>query len=842
MNLNNSELFDRLSFDTSQVPSNSLPESLLYPTEPLNRVILTNLSILYAVFSLALGFTWLFSLPICSLPLVISAWSLTVLAFLLLWVCYNSSISTVNMGRAMFVAATLACFILQRTIEHNYGLQYFLLLATSFYTSVLYRPSWVFDLVLCWSCLLVYAIAGERTAISLLLSTVCGGHSTVCLIYNSKQYKEWTAQQLLQTKMIDLWRCLNNASADGIIILSSFAQICYINLTALSTFHKSYSELTGKPISVLAPELEKFEFEAKEESKCIQHPGKYHKDLYELIAHYLDSAEELGVIKSCVGDSGRVLSIFCNSFITMDGRYYLLAIRDITQMKEIQCSRAKTILLSSLSHELKTPLNGVIDTLKWFVQSMDNITKEGLKIAYTSSQLLHNYVSNVLDYADHTNGRRLSVRINNRTDIRKVVRKVRDLYKKQIEVCKVALSTLVEANVPAFLKIDRKRVAQILINILGIALRYTYDGGVFLRISCSSSTLKITLDDTGAGLPFSINPEKLFKTSQDVDSTFCDSGIHLAATQLIVEAMGGSMHVHTSEGSGTKVSISLPASAFEKFSRTQVLSTKTEQLKSETFSGKESKWTTEYIEEMKEETESCNFDATYIDEFPDRSCTVNSMASYIFPPQDFKSHVPVELAFRKSLETKETTKCECSKVLVVDDNALNLYVIQEILKKYGLKSDKATNGREAIKMLMDSEKCSVCHGYKIVFMDCNMPIMNGLETAFKMRKLMEGGQIKSAPIIGNSAFNEGECLSKCESAGMSAFCKFQLAKNKVVPKPLTTNSIGNILKRYGILSKEVVAQGSMGSQSERYKIKRIQDVYTSYHQYVKDSFWLTIHG
>ena len=71
--------------------------------------------------------------------------------------------------------------------------------------------------------------------------------------------------------------------------------------------------------------------------------------------------------------------------------------------------------------------------------------------------------------------------------------------------------------------------------------------------------LRIVVEDTGVGLPFSIEPEKLFNTLSDVDPTFCDSGVQLATAQLIVKALGGTMDIQTEPKKGTRVLLLIPA-------------------------------------------------------------------------------------------------------------------------------------------------------------------------------------------------------------------------------------------------------------------------------------------
>ena len=239
----------------------------------------------------------------------------------------------------------------------------------------------------------------------------------------------------------DVWKALTDASADAVIILDT-NKIDYANASAFELFHKSATEVLGQPISVLASELKKLAFETKEDSKCVRFSGKYHNDFYELLNHYMCSTAELDLRRIIMSSKEKLLSVFCGVFRSASGKHYLISIRDVTRIKETECSRAKSILLSSLSHELKTPLNAVMDTLKWFLRSMDNITKDGLKVAYASSRFLHNYVSNVLDYADYTNGMSLTVK-SNAINIGKVIKKIKELYEMQVESCKVVFSVLV---------------------------------------------------------------------------------------------------------------------------------------------------------------------------------------------------------------------------------------------------------------------------------------------------------------------------------------------------------------------------------------------------------------
>jgi len=598
------------------------------------------------------------------------------------------------------------------------------------------------------------------------------------------EYKRKYQDRMNKSK---LWKSLCEASADGIILFSR-RKISYVNEIATKIFNKKVEELLDKDINVLTKQFKQLEFEQIEESKCIQAKEKYHSNLFELISHYMSANEYLGVQNFCMSNRNQLFNIFCNSFVFRDTKHYLLSLRDITRVKDMQSSQAKSILLSSLSHELKTPLNAIIDTLKWFVQSLDNITKKGLQIAYASSLLLRNYVNNVLDYAEYTQNKKIIIKTRP-TNFRSLISKVRVLFEEQIHSYKIVFSVMIEDNVPDILKLDKRKVKQILISTLGIAFRYTYQGFIFLRALYTNNTLKIFINDEGAGLPFPIDPNKLCCVLTSVDSTFCDSGINLATTQLLVNAMKGEMEIQTKMHHGTKMIITIPAEDNRSISHSVSVVGCSNSLLSQ-------------IELQRKAAIPYNNTPTYnkeviynhllndVDELS-TSISIPLFNSHCWP---LKKRSPKKLIVSSKtlpnklftddevramsslaideLESKRTFKCTCPKVLAVDDNVLNLLVIEGIFKRFGVTCDKAFNGSEAIKMVLRENICINCHGYDIIFMDCNMPIMNGFEASKTLNNMMARGKIKNIPIIANSAFNENDCIDKCKEAGMSSFSKF----------------------------------------------------------------------
>ena len=125
----------------------------------------------------------------------------------------------------------------------------------------------------------------------------------------------------------------------------------------------------------------------------------------------------------------------------------------------------------------------------------------------------------------------------------------------------------------------------------------------------------------------------------------------------------------------------------------------------------------------------------------------------------------------------------------MDDDAFNLKSLELILTKFGKKAIKAYNGDQAIKILKEkygSEGCKICDGFKIIFMDYHMPLMNGIETTKVIIKLIEQQKIPRIPIIACTAFDAKDLIEEWEKAGMSDF----------LTKPITSKKIENLLKNW----------------------------------------------
>ena len=110
------------------------------------------------------------------------------------------------------------------------------------------------------------------------------------------------------------------------------------------------------------------------------------------------------------------------------------------------------------------------------------------------------------------------------------------------------------------------------------------------------------------------------------------------------------------------------------------------------------------------------------------------------------------------------------KILIVDDDLTNIFVIKQYLDKFDLSYETANNGREAIQQII------VKKNFDLILMDCNMPIMNGFECSKKIQKMIQDKEIPNIPIVALTANASIKDVEDCKKAGMSFYLSKPVSK------------------------------------------------------------------
>lgn len=334
-----------------------------------------------------------------------------------------------------------------------------------------------------------------------------------------------------------------------------------------------------------------------------------------------------------------------------------------------KANEAKSAFLANMSHEIRTPMNSIIGMSEILLrENHDNEVAGKVETIYNAGKGLLSIINDILDLSKIEAGKYEI--IDSRYELRTIIADVVSMF--DIKLAGSSVSFIVEAgdDVPNVLYGDSVRIRQVLVNIIGNAVKFTKEGHIKLRIdseACDDENSRVIfrIEDTGIGIRQE-DIAKLFEAFNQVDTKknrkVQGTGLGLAITRHLCELMGGYVKVESVYGEGTV------------------------------------------------------FTATIVQKVIDREAF------------DVKSVVDNSLGSRISLYVpKEIEGAAGKRVLVVDDNETNLYITQKLLEPYKLIVDVANSGREALKLVFTQY-------YDLIFMDHMMPDMDGVETMYEIRR------------------------------------------------------------------------------------------------------------
>lgn len=488
---------------------------------------------------------------------------------------------------------------------------------------------------------------------------------------------------------------------------------------------------------------------------------------------------------------------------------------------------AKATFLATISHEMRTPLNGVIgmaSLLKDTPLSPEQLSY--VAAIETSGEALLSLINEILDFS-RINAGKLDV-VEDDLDVRRLVEGVVELLAPRAQGKGIEIAALVHPLVPRTFRSDEARIRQVLMNLAGNAVKFTESGGVGIRLEQDVDFVRIVVSDTGPG----IAPDRLqaiFEEFEQAEPSIAmkhgGTGLGLSISKRIVERLGGDLRVESRFGEGASFIVRIPHNGATSPADFAALppNERVAIVCNGPFSGP---FLCEQINQMGARARLVSPEQA-LDQLPTLSTLIVDAALGIdavralgavasksavkrrlvllspFERRDFNA--PADLGYTGYLikplrqssllarfegVTEETGSAQepsvhasfnldGAPVLIAEDNEINALLTRRLIERAGGRPIIAQNGEIALSAL----KSSPPGGYALALIDVRMPVMSGTELVEQWRAIERRNGyphlIIAALTANATAADEQDCLR----AGFDAF----------LPKPLTSQSFNALL-------------------------------------------------
>ena len=497
-------------------------------------------------------------------------------------------------------------------------------------------------------------------------------------------------------------------------------------------------------------------------------------------------------------------------------------------------SRAKTEFLANISHEIRTPLNGVLG-MAWFLLETELRAeqREYANLIRVSGDALLGVIGNVLDISKIEAGK--LVLEKKEFDFIELCEDVASALAVRAHENKVELSVSAPFDFPTMLVGDITRVRQVLINLIGNATKFTASGEIFVDLSYRQITdikvkVRVEVSDTGIGIPKE-RQDSIFESFTQADGStsrrFGGSGLGLAISKKLVEMMDGTIGVRSQVDAGStfwcefelEKGLKLPREIYLFEASQKIISVvganqRTKSILEDNIRGiglHLTLWSDldsvrgpvdlvivdvssvhginiERIDHTRNRLKSPELPFVLLSQVGSESSRLSNLIGpfvhlMLKPVRRQKlrlavgnllSHVP---SHHGPERRRGKVAYKGLRVLVVEDNDVNQLVANAILTGLGCVVEVATNGLDAVEMFRSTP-------FDFIFMDCQMPILDGYKATALIRQIEESNGLR-IPIVAMTANASELDRDACLAAGMDDF----------LTKPVTESDLRHSIKK-----------------------------------------------